>query len=544
MMERLKPMRNRPFRLRPSGAARGSLGLFALLVSLLVARPAAAAPSLGGADIGGIPPGLGGVTLPATLPGDVPAFAGRVDPETYRVGPGDEFAFRTSDLSEPRTLRVSPTGEILLPDAGPLAVAGLTLREVDERAREALRPYVRGKGFVLTLQRPRRFLAVVVGDVARPGPVLVQAPVRASDAIEAAGGVTWQGARRGIVIRRGADSLTADLVLFERTGDSAVNPLVFETDVIVVPTSSRRVEIVGAVAHPGTYDLAPGDRASTLVTVAGGLLARAATTAMTLSREKAAGGREEFALPGDDPPLEPGDRILVPEIAHWREGARVVLSGEVALPGPYAIDDGVDRLGSVFQRAGGFTAWADSNAIRIERNIDAADRDTAFVRLAREQEGLIPASERDYVVALSRASSVLSVSALEWTKSGRSWESWRSIPLLDGDRVVVPRRALTVLVQGEVKAPGHVPFEEGRRLADYVEAAGGYTGRANKGRIRVTLAATGRSVTAGDVGALHAGDTVWVPSREPHSFWGIARDVLTTAAQVATIYLVVHQATK
>jgi protein involved in polysaccharide export with SLBB domain len=100
------------------------------------------------------------------------------------------------------------------------------------------------------------------------------------------------------------------------------------------------------------------------------------------------------------------------------------------------------------------------------------------------------------------------------------------------------------MVQGEVKAPGHVPFESGRRVSDYIDEAGGYTGRANKGRVRVTLAATGRAVSAGDVGALHAGDIVWVPAREPRSAWGIARDVLTTAAQAATIYLVVQQATK
>ena len=44
---------------------------------------------------------------------------GRVDPDTYRVGPGDEFALRYSDLLDPKILRVAPSGELLLPDAGP-----------------------------------------------------------------------------------------------------------------------------------------------------------------------------------------------------------------------------------------------------------------------------------------------------------------------------------------------------------------------------------------------------------------------------------------
>jgi protein involved in polysaccharide export with SLBB domain len=532
------------------------VGLFALAVLALAPPSAHAAPSISAGDLGGLSPSP---TMPsAGVAADVPAFAGRVDPDTYRVGPGDEFAFRSSDLLDPRILRVGPAGEILLPDAGPVAVAGLTLREMDARAREVLRPYIRGKGFVLTLYRPRRFRAVVVGDVERPGAVLVQAPVRASDAIEAAGGIAAGGARRGIVIRRGADSLWVDLLRFERSGDLAANPLVFETDIIVVPTSDRRVDVTGAVAHQGWYDLASGDRASTLLAAAGGLLARAATDRLMLSRESEPGHREDFVIAApsgtaptttpdgapDDPLLEPGDRIFVPERAHWHEGARAEIRGEIALPGPYAIEDGVDRLGGLLQRSGGFTEWADSNAVRIERSSDAALRDSAFVRLAREQEGLVPEGERGYLVALSRENAAINISAAGWTKSGHSSESWTQIPLLDGDRVIVPRRALTVMVQGEVKAPGHVPFEPGRRLGDYLDAAGGFTGRANKGRLRVTLASTGRAVSAGDVREIHAGDAIWVPAREPRSVWGTARDVLTTAAQAATIYLVVHQATK
>lgn len=533
----------------PRLAAALRLGLFALALSGAAPTSILAAATMAAGDLGGSIPA--NASTVGSL--DVPAFAGRVDRDTYRVGPGDEFAFRSSDLLDPKILRVGPTGEIILPDAGSIAVAGLTLREMEARAREILRPFVRGKGFVLILHRPRRFRAVVVGDVNRPGAVLVQAPVRASDAIEAAGGVGAGGARRGIVVRRGADSLRVDLVRFERIGDLDANPLVFETDVIVVPPSSRRVEISGAVAHPGWYDLVPGDRASTLIVLAGGLLARAADDRIALSRETAPGHRDEIAVaaPGvgggndaGNPALEPGDRLFVPERVHWREGARATILGEVSLPGPYGIVDGVDRLGSLFTRAGGFTAWADSAAIRIERSSDAAVRDSAFLRLAREQDFLVTADERDYVVARTRERAAISLSAGGGERAGRTWEGWMEIPLLDGDRIVVPRRSFTVMVQGEVKAPGHVPFEPGRGVGDYVHAAGGYTGRASKGRVRVTLAATGRAVSAGDVRELRAGDIVWVPAREPRSAWGIAREVLMTATQAATIYLVARQATK
>ncbi|HET7904554.1 MAG TPA: SLBB domain-containing protein, partial [Candidatus Eisenbacteria bacterium] len=390
-----------------------------------------------------------------------------------------------------------------------------------------------------------RFLAVVTGAVGRPGSVLVQAPVRASDAIAAAGGVVWPGARRGIALRRGADTLWVDLDRFEQSGDLEANPLIFETDIVVVPAASKKIEVRGAVGRPGEYDLAPGDRVETALAAAGGLLARAAADRMTLSRERTPGTREEIEVRleagGGALPLEPGDRLFVPELGRYGAGSSVTVEGEVAFPGPYAIVDGEDRLGDLLRRAGGLAERADSAALRVERASDAAIRDSAFVRLAREQSGLVSENERDYLVTLMRENRAVSLSAAAWEKSGRSIAD---LALRDGDRIVVPRRSLTVLVQGEVKAPGHVEYVPGHGLADYVAAAGGYTGRAHKGGVRITLAATGRQVEKDDVGALREGDVVWVPARQRRSFWGTARDVLTTVAQAVTIYLVVREATR
>jgi len=204
------------------------------LVMLLVVAPWRATPAQAQA---GDPPADAGTSSPP--------IEGRVDPGTYRVGPGDEFAFRHSDLLDAKILRVSPAGEILFPDAGAVFVAGLTLREAEAKVRESLRLYVRGKGLVFTLYRPRRFRLQVLGEVESPGVVTLTAPVRASEAIAAAGGIAPGGARRGIVVRRGADSLRVDLVRYGTAGDLSGNPLVFETDVIFVPASGRRVQILG-----------------------------------------------------------------------------------------------------------------------------------------------------------------------------------------------------------------------------------------------------------------------------------------------------------
>jgi protein involved in polysaccharide export with SLBB domain len=475
------------------------------------------------------------------------------------VGPGDEFAFRRSDLIDPKILRVGPAGEILFPDAGAVTVAGLTLRQAEDRVRDVMRSYVRGKGLVFSLYRPRRFRLPVLGEVGRPGVVTLTAPVRASEAIEAAGGIAPGGARRGIVVRRGADSLRVDLVRYEIAGDLSGNPLVFETDVIFVPAAGRYVEILGAVAHPGRYDLVTGDRVSDLVALAGGARPEAALDRAELERFDAMGSparrtvllSAEAGLTRDaeDPELSELDRVFIPARGRYKEGAVVEVDGEAAHPGPYSIREGVDGVRSVLERAGGFTEFADLSRATIERRAEFAARDTAFLHLAEGHQDMLTDDERRYVKLRSRQRDAVSADLSRVLASAGSGASvgvgagGADVQLLDGDRIVIPRRYASVSVQGEVRSPGLVAYESGRRADDYVRAAGGYTGRASKGSMRVTVARTGQQMKPGDAGAINAGDTVWVPAKPPRNVWTTVRDVLTTAAQVATVYLVIHQAT-
>jgi len=478
---------------------------------------------------------------------DEPAIEGLVDPDTYRVGPGDEFALRYSDLLDPKILRVGPSGELLLPDVGSVPLAGLTLREAEDKVREALRPYVRGKGFVLSLHRPRRFRLSVLGEVANPGVVTLQAPVRASEAIDAAGGIAGAGARRGIQVRRGADTLRVDLVRYARNGDLAANPLVFETDVLYVPPAGEHIDLLGAVAHPGRFDYMPGDHLSGLLALGGGALPEASLESAELSRFKPDGSRESVPIhassPGIDPggaddvALQPGDVLFVPANAHWHEATKVYVVGEVAHPGPYAIQDGVDRVRSVLERAGGYTSFADRVAVRVERELASNQPDSAFLSLARQSEELLSPTERSYVVLKSRERDALSAPIGAWLESG---DARGDVALHDNDRIIVPRKTSLVSVQGEVRLPGFVPFEQGSRIDDYVGAAGGYTANAYKSRTRITLASTGRQVTVNEVQEIHVGDAIWVPTKPERNPWGTFRDVVSTMAVAASIVLAAY----
>ena len=498
-------------------------------------------------------PGPGTGTDPrAAITGSVgdPAIEGRVDPETYRVGPGDEFALRFSDLLEPRVLRVGPSGELLLPDAGPIPVAGLTLKEADARVRERLRPYVRGKGFVFALHRPRRFGLRVLGDVETPGVVTLQAPVRASEAIAAAGGVAGTGARRGIQVRRGSDTLLVDLVRYARAGEIAANPLVFETDVIYVPPTFWSIDALGAVNHPGRFDFVEGDRVSDLLALAGGLRPEAALDQAQIQggkefqRPEAVPVRVSEALASNgtsaDPLLRPGDVLYVPAVAHYLKQDFVIVEGEVTHPGPYPIEDGVTKIRTVLERSGGFTALANRSGVRVERPQAHAPTDSVFLRIANEQGPLLSPVERLYVLTRARERNAISAPVGALLEAG---DARGDVALYGGDRIVVPRHLPFVSVQGEVRAPGHVPYREGWKLNDYVKAAGDYTGRAYKSRTRVTQATTGSPIWAADVKEIRTGDVIWVPTEPDRNAWGTFRDIIMVTAAAASVVIAVEAVT-
>jgi protein involved in polysaccharide export with SLBB domain len=163
--------------------------------------------------------------------------------------------------------------------------------------------------------------------------------------------------------------------------------------------------------------------------------------------------------------------------------------------------------------------------------------DSVFLRIALSQEQLLAASDRAYVVAKTRERQALSAHVGVLLQAG---DARGDLPLRDLDRIVVPKRVPYVSVQGEVRSPGYVPYREGWKVDDYVDAAGGTTSRAYKSRTRVTLSLTGRPVAADDVGTLRPGDQVLIPSKPDRNPWGTIRDVIGVVAAASAIVIAVE----
>ena len=145
--------------------------------------------------------------------------------ESLLIGPGD--LLRVTVLGEPdlsQKVRVRDSGEITLPMIGNVQVRGLSTVDADA---EIAKKYVEER----FLKHPEVSVFVeeyatqsvsVLGQVAKPGPVVISTPRSLVDVIAMAGGLT-ETADRHITIERGGASRGVAEVFLSNRADDALN---------------------------------------------------------------------------------------------------------------------------------------------------------------------------------------------------------------------------------------------------------------------------------------------------------------------------------
>lgn len=484
---------------------------------------------------------------------EFPPLEGPVDPERYLVGPGDDLELALSGRITARVpLTVNAEGSIYVPNLGHVPVGGLTLTQARARLASEFERRFRGVHADITLLRPRRILVHVSGEVMRPGLVELQAPARVSEAIKKAGGFTDKASKRNLTVERARGAVErADLKRYVTLGLFSENPQLDNGDVVRVPVSLQTVEVQGEAANTGVLEFRSGDRLSGILALAGGLRAAADSESVevwrffnpTEARPLVFLLRAALESPGgpSDPVLEPDDRIYVRNVANWHRHATVEVIGEAVRPGTYAIPPQGQLASELIARFGGFTTFADINSATVFRPGLLPTRDTAYVSMLRAGMREFDGKDAEFLKVRALAQGNLSTRPRKLVSDGGTREDFR---LQGGDYVIIPTRTSSVAVYGAVRKPGVVAFTRGAALEDYINIAGGFGKRADRGRVRVTLATTGQPVPASDVESVEEGDLIWVPERERVSFWHTAAGLITVFAELATIYLVIDQATR
>jgi polysaccharide export outer membrane protein len=242
--------------------------------------------------------------------------------QDYVIGEGDLLKIAVYDHPDLATeVRVSGDGRIAFPLIGEVAISGLTVADAERTIAAQL-----GDGYIVHphvsvfISEYKSKKVTVLGEVAKPGIVVLRGSSTLMEVLSDAGGIT-PNAGDAVVIQRmnaagagrtGKEDATVIVDtkrLFEE-GDATVNIPVQNGDSIYVPKAAF-VYVNGEVKTPGAYKITKGLTVLKSITLAGGFSPKASESRTRIIRKTVKG--EETINARMDDLVMPDDVILVPE---------------------------------------------------------------------------------------------------------------------------------------------------------------------------------------------------------------------------------------
>ena len=379
-------------------------------------------------------------------------------PQNYVVGPGDQIIIDVyGDTQKSEQLQVSPDGDVVVPDYGPIRVSGLSVAQAQQRIRSALGTYYASSEVRVTLGQTRTIMVNVMGEVKVPGTYTLSAFATVFHALYMAGGINDLGTLRSIkVFRQGRQISVVDIYEFILNGRLAGNVRLQDNDVIQVGAYESIVDIAGRVKRPMAYELRKNESLSTLLKYSGGFANDAYKKSLRVLRKngrmKSVFNVEEFEMA--DFKMFDGDSVSVDSIIDRFENM-VEVKGAVFRPGMYHLGEKVHSVRSLIENADGLTEEAMVSRAVMRR-----------MKPNRTQE----------VVSID----------LKGIMEGTSAD----VPLENEDILFIPTMAehqnlRTLTIDGEVIFPGVYEYAEKMTVEDLILQAGGLTDKASTAKVDV-----------------------------------------------------------
>jgi polysaccharide export outer membrane protein len=405
-----------------------------------------------------------------------------VDPKTYIIGPGDQFVLFFKPTSQEIPLRVLPEGVVMVPNAGLVRAAGLTIEAFRAELARALSSYYRSSEFHCELLVPRTFIVYVLGEVKTPGPVAMLPPFRVDTALTAAGGITDKGSERAVEIREaGQATVFVDQVKLMRLGDVAMNPMLHEGQTVFVPSRVHSCDVTGEVWRTGAYEILPGETIMDIVALAGGFTTNAETGKIVLEK------------------LSVDEKVSITEMDQATAGTTAITDRDVivvpdkrSFPGIdfVRVQGGGGRDGRIYLGEGETMQSFLPRFIRL-RN----DFDLAHARIERKKaDGTFEFVNVDLAKILEGDTSAVNVE------------------LKSGDVINIPRLEDVVFVAGEVTRPGEIDFQRGLPAGRYIAMAGGPSERGSIDKLKI-YDSLGNERSGDHDSTVYRGETILVRRR-------------------------------
>ena len=381
-------------------------------------------------------------------------------PLDYVIGPGDKLFIDIYGQSENYyQSEVSPDGDVILENIGPVNLNGLSLENAKKRLLSRFKTIYTGINnkatFVnISVGIPRAIRVNIVGEVNLPGTYNFSAFNTVYNAIYVAGGITENATLREIKLYRNNKLVnTVDVYKFLNKGDGSSNIRLENNDLIVVGPYTNRVTIEGAVKIPGKFETKNDETLADLLSYSGGLSENAFKKSIKLTR--IIDGELKIVDINSDQfeffkPIT-GDMFQVDQIIE-KYNNRVIVSGAVYRPGTFSVYDGMS-IKDLIEKAGGLKSDVYYEKAYVTRT--NKDYSTTTITLDLQNEMNKPSF-------LLKEEDILNILSLND---------------LSEDNYVE--------IMGEINNPGVFPYSENLSVSDLILLAGGFKENASSSRIEI-----------------------------------------------------------
>lgn len=334
----------------------------------------------------------------------------------------------------------------------------------------------------------------ITGAVFRPNTYSFSEGMRISNLIAQADGLKEDAyADRAIIVRLKSD-LTTEVTNVSLTkvlaGDKEADVLLQREDVVRVYSildfrEEYKITIDGEIKKPGVYDYQEDLTLNDLLVQAGGL------TGSASKRVEVARMIKSDEIDNDTPnrvqmfnleitpdnneqiknfALEPFDVVNIRKMAVYEKPEMVTISGAVNYTGKYALANKKEKIYDIIQRAGGLTAIANLDGVKIKRPIQAKqieELENVNLNLGKKdsiQSKLTKKLKEDLKYATI---------PVDWREIVKNPNDNTNVTLFPGDEIEVSVYNESVKVMGNVLLTSEIPYNKGKGFEYYLGAVGG-----------------------------------------------------------------------
>ena len=384
-------------------------------------------------------------------------------PNDYILGPGDKLFIDIYGQSENYyQAEVSPDGNLILENFGPINVSGMTVEKANIRLINKLKKVYTGlsskKTFVnISVGIPRAVRVNIVGEVNLPGTYNFSAFNTVYNAIYVAGGITENATLREVKLFRDNKLVdTIDIYKFLNEGNQSSNVRLENNDLIVVGPYTNRVSISGGVKIPGKFEIKNGETIADLINYSGGFSEDSYSKSIRITRifdEKykivdVNSDQYEFFQ------LKSGDKIEIDKIIEKYDN-RLIIKGSVYKPGVFALSEGMTVL-NLIEKAEGIKPDT-----YLERGfITRTNEDFSTTNISFNLSNQINSIDNPILLKKDDVLNILSINEL--------------------------RDDNYIEISGEINKPGVYPFSTNLTLNDLILLAGGVRKNATLAGIEIS----------------------------------------------------------